>query len=101
MDNKEKDIIYVEKVPKQMKKEKNKIITKVIPQATINYKVVVDIDKDLDLLLCCGLLNRRGINSILEYGDRITCGLYSSKSSALIIKGKIEDLGFRAIIVEV
>ena len=65
---------------------------------TKSYKVVLDIDKDLDLLLVCCVLNKHNIKSYVEYGEIISFGTYSDLNNALKIKSNIESLGFKVLI---
>lgn len=87
--------------PKKVKSKQPKIDSQTTNTViTHNYQVKVDIDKDLDLLLCCGLLNRRGIRASL-HEDEILCGLYSNLNNAIIQKHKIEALGYKVTVTEV
>ena len=65
---------------------------------TKSYKVILDIDKDLDLLLVCCVLNKHNIKSYVEYGEIISFGTYSDLNNALKIKSNIESLGFKVLI---
>ena len=71
------------------------------PIPTKSYKVVLDIDKDLDLLLICCILNKHNIKTYLEYGETISCGTYSDINNACKVKFNIEALGYKALIQEV
>lgn len=71
------------------------------PIPTKSYKVIVDIDKDLDLLLICCILNKHNIKTYLEYGETISCGTYSDINNACKVKFNIEALGYKALIQEV
>lgn len=68
------------------------------PIPTKSYKVILDIDKDLDLLLVCCVLNKHNIKSYVEYGEIISFGTYSDLNNALKIKSNIESLGFKVLI---
>ena len=71
------------------------------PIPTKSYKVVLDMDKDLDLLLICCILNKHNIKTYLEYGETISCGTYSDINNACKVKFNIEALGYKALIQEV
>lgn len=86
--------INTEDIQEQSKESKQSITN--IP--TKSYKVVLDIDKDLDILLICCVLNKHNIKSYVEYGEIISCGTYSDLNNALKIKSNIESLGFKVLI---
>lgn len=84
-----------------IKKENKEKVEKIYnPIVSRRYKVVVDLDKDLDIILCYTLLNQRNIKALIE-NDTITCGLYSHRSNANNTVSKITALGFNALILEV
>lgn len=81
----------IQEQPKQPEQSITNIPTK-------SYKVILDIDKDLDLLLVCCVLNKHNIKSYVEYGEIISFGTYSDLNNALKIKSNIESLGFKVLI---
>lgn len=94
-DNINNDNIEIEIKTDEIQEQPKQSITNI---PTKSYKVILDIDKDLDLLLVCCVLNKHNIKSYVEYGEIISFGTYSDLNNALKIKSNIESLGFKVLI---